>query len=53
MTPQVTLEESMMWDAMFGYYAEKGFSDEDADEQAWVDLEDRFPRLKRYHGGSN
>jgi len=35
----------MMWEAMFGYYAEEGFSDEEADEQAWQELQERFPRL--------
>jgi hypothetical protein len=53
MKTQLSLEESMAWESIFGHYAEQGYSDEEADKRTWEDLKQHFPRLIPYNAIAN
>jgi hypothetical protein len=46
----LTPEEDKVWDKTFEHYLGEGYSDSRADRAAWKDLQQQFPRLKKYDG---
>jgi hypothetical protein len=44
--PELTTEEDWAYGKNMEYYLNEGYSDEEADEAAWQDLLEEFPRLK-------
>lgn len=47
---ELTDKEEGAWNFAMEYYLNEGKSDEEADELAWKDIQQEFPRLKKYKG---
>lgn len=46
----LTEEEDRYWEDVFSEYVNDGRGDDEADEQAWHDCQEMFPRLKDFDG---
>ena len=46
----LTPKEDASWEYFFNFYKDDGYSDSDADEAAWRDMKQEFPRLRKYKG---
>ena len=46
----LTEEEDRYWEHVFSEYLNDGRDEDDADEQAWLDCQEMFPRLKDFDG---
>ena len=43
-------EENRDWEYFFSWYMNNGFTERQADRNAWRDLQQKYPRLKKYQG---
>jgi hypothetical protein len=43
-------QENHSWEFAFAYYLQSGLGEKQADELAWADLAEEFPRLKKFQG---
>jgi len=46
----LTPEEDKAWETAFLFYQDEGWTDDEADENAWTDLQQTHPRLKAFDG---
>jgi len=46
----LTPEEGRDWEESFSWYLNNGWTEEQADESAWKDLQAKYVRLKHYDG---
>jgi hypothetical protein len=47
---KLSIEEDKVWVEFFTWYLENGWVDEEADQLAWKDLQQAFPRLQAFEG---
>ena len=45
-----TIAEDKAWTFAFNYYRDNGNTSLQADRKAWRDVQDEFPRLRKYEG---
>jgi hypothetical protein len=43
-------QENRDWEYYFSWYKNNGLTDIEADRNAWRDLQQQYPRLKKYKG---
>ena len=43
-------KENRDWEYFFSWYMNNGFSEAEADQNAWKDLRQKYPHLRKYQG---
>jgi hypothetical protein len=46
----LTPAENRDWEYFFSWYLNNGFTESQADRKAWKDLQQKYPRLKKFQG---
>lgn len=46
----LTPAENRDWEWFFSWYLNNGFTQRQADRNAWKDLQAKYPRLRKYQG---